>query len=95
MSIFLQGQLPRNELKGADIFHVGGNTPEVDMAILASCNASIICKLNFKRLKLTISPVIFEWTAYGTFGLWGAILSGGQTVVSKRTFRSVAHIKHL
>ena len=24
---------------------------------------------------------------YGTFGLWGAILAGGETVVSKRTFR--------
>ena len=57
-------------MKGADTFHVGGNTPEVDMAILASCNASIICKLNSKRLKLTKYPVIFEWTAYGTFGLW-------------------------
>ena len=24
---------------------------------------------------------------YGTYGLWGAVLAGGETVVSKRTFR--------
>ena len=26
-------------------------------------------------------------TDYGTYGLWGAILAGGKTVVSKSTFR--------
>ena len=34
----------RRELRGPDIFHVGGNVPEVDLAIMASCNASIICE---------------------------------------------------
>ena len=34
----------RRELRGPDIFHVGGNAAEVDLAIMASCNASIICE---------------------------------------------------
>ena len=78
---------PRNELRGPDIFHVGGNTPEVDMAILASCNASIICRFCSNCLKYQNSPKYPELVAYGTFGLWGAILSGGETIVSRRTFR--------
>ena len=95
------------------------------MAILASCNASIICELCsniqiilrnilehpndhpciLKRLYHTCelyskspkhlkSSESAELAAYGTFGLWGAILSGGETVVSKRTFRFFLHFTH-
>ena len=32
-------------------------------------------------------------TDYGTFGLWGAVLAGGETVVSKRTFRYSSILK--
>ena len=32
-------------------------------------------------------------TDYGTFGLWGAVMAGGETVVSKRTFRYSSILK--
>ena len=54
-------------LKSPDTYHVGTPSAEVDMAIMANCNASIV--------------------DYGTFGMWGAILAGGETVTSKQTFR--------
>ena len=53
----------KTHLNSADTHHVGTPSPEVDMAIMANCNASII--------------------DYGTFGMWGAILAGGETVTSK------------
>ena len=44
-----------------------------------------------KSLSLFKLPRINKYndakTDYGTYGLWGAILAGGKTVVSKSTFR--------
>ena len=44
-----------------------------------------------KSLSLFKLPRIKKYndakTDYGTYGLWGAILAGGKTVVSKSTFR--------
>lgn len=59
----------KEHLTSRDTFHIGGTSPEVDMAIMARCNGSII--------------------DYGTFGLWGAVLSGGEVVVTSQTFRDV------
>ena len=30
-----------------------------------------------------------DFQDYGTFGVWGALLAGGQTVVSNKTFRQI------
>ena len=57
----------RTHLQSPDVYHVDGNTPAVDMAIMSLCDITII--------------------DYGTFSLWGAILSGGEVVISKHTFR--------
>jgi len=54
----------REHLSAPDTFMVGGNSGEVDLAVMGNCHASII-------------------------GLWGAVLAGGETVVSTRTFRDV------
>merc|ERR1712032_885443 len=59
----------KRNLAASDTFMVGGNSPQVDLAIMALCNASII--------------------DYGTFGVWGAVLAGGETIVSNKTFRDV------
>lgn len=59
----------KRNLAASDTFMVGGNSPQVDLAIMALCNASII--------------------DYGTFGVWGAVLAGGKTIVSNKTFRDV------
>ena len=59
----------KQHLRASDVYHVSTPDPEVDMAIMANCNASII--------------------DYGTFGMWGAILAGGETVTSRETFRDV------
>jgi len=59
----------RTHLTSPDTHHVGTPHPEVDMAIMANCNDSII--------------------DYGTYGMWGAIMAGGETVTSKHTFRDV------
>ena len=50
----------------------GGNSPEEDLAILASCNHALI--------------------GYGTFGVWGGFLAGGEVVVpeSLKLFRGTA-----
>ena len=53
--------------KEPDVFLISGNSPAVDMAIMALSDMTII--------------------DYGTFSLWGAILSGGEVVISKQTFR--------
>ena len=37
----------------------------------------------------TFKLYLHFFPAYGTFGLWGALLAGGETVVSNRTFRDV------
>ena len=57
----------KTHLTSKDTHHVGTPSPEVDMAIMANCNASII--------------------DYGTYGMWGAIMAGGETVTSTQTFR--------
>ena len=59
----------KDHLTSSDTFHIGGTSPEVDMAVMANCNGSII--------------------DYGTFGLWGAVLAGGEVVVTSQTFRDV------
>ena len=59
----------KQHLMAPDTYIVSTPDPEVDMAIMANCNASII--------------------DYGTFGMWGAILAGGETVTSVQTFRDV------
>ena len=53
-------------------FLSGGNSPEEDLAILASCNRTLI--------------------GYGTFGVWGGFLAGGEVVVpeSLKLFRGTA-----
>lgn len=48
------------------------NSPELDMAILASCNHTIY--------------------DYGTFGEWGAILAGGETIYYNLSQRSTARV---
>ena len=50
-----------HELRGDDVVVMRNNSPAQDLAIMATCNHSII--------------------DYGTFGMWGAILSGGDTFV--------------
>ena len=40
-------------------------------------------KLLFLKRSLSNSTII----DYGTYSLWGAILSGGEVVISKKTFR--------
>ncbi|XP_018335838.1 galactoside 2-alpha-L-fucosyltransferase 2-like [Agrilus planipennis] len=48
------------------------NSPSLDLAILSSCNHSII--------------------DYGTFGTWGAILAGGETIFYNISQSSVARV---
>ena len=57
----------RKHFIAPDVFHIDGNSPAVDMAIMSLSDMIII--------------------DYGTFSLWGAILSGGEVVISKQTFR--------
>ena len=57
----------RTHLQAPDVYHVDGNSGEVDLAIMSLCNVTII--------------------DYGTFSVWGAILSGGEVVISRNTFR--------
>ena len=70
----------REHLMAPDTYLVGDPRPEVDLAVMALCNASIIGGL--QHLPCPSNP-----PDYGTFGLWGAVLAGGPTVVSNRTFR--------
>ena len=49
---------------------------------------------NFLCAHFCLSLKSCECSAYGTFGLWGAMLGGGDTVVSKRTFRSGIVFNH-
>ena len=120
---------PRDHLSFRDTYHVGGSSPEVDMSVMAQCNASIIGRsglclyqvsLNMysmtrlSSLNISFNTILWSlilsfntrlwslhpsfnirlWSLhlssipdYGTFGLWGAVMAGGETVVSKRTFR--------
>ena len=57
----------REHLQGEDVFHMAGNIPAVDLAIMALCDITVI--------------------DYGTFSLWGAVLSGGEVIISRNTFR--------
>jgi galactoside 2-L-fucosyltransferase 1/2 len=50
-----------DKLAGDNVVVMKNNSPEVDLAIMAACNHSII--------------------DYGTYGVWGAILAGGDTFV--------------
>lgn len=53
----------------------GVNSPSLDLAILASCNHSII--------------------DYGTFGVWGAILAGGETIFYNVSHQSTVRLAHI
>ena len=57
----------RTHLQSEDVVIVTGHSPEVDLAVMANCEAAIV--------------------DYGTFSVWGGILSGGEVVVSNNTFR--------
>ena len=57
----------QEHLQGEDVFHMAGNIPAVDLAIMALCDITVI--------------------DYGTFSLWGAVLSGGEVIISRNTFR--------
>ena len=73
---------------------------KVDLAIMALCNASIIGNHKLiSRVKGDLAnPPSHTFSAhadkptrlipdYGTFGVWGALLAGGETIVSNKTFR--------
>ena len=51
---------------------LGGSSPEEDLALLSSCNHTVV--------------------GYGSFGLWGAVLAGGEVVIpqSIQLFRGTA-----
>ncbi|KAB0804385.1 hypothetical protein PPYR_01355 [Photinus pyralis] len=51
------------------------NSPSLDLAILSSCNHSII--------------------DYGTFGVWGAILAGGETIFYNISQRSTVRLAQI
>jgi len=53
----------REKFSGDDVFLMGGSSPEEDLALLSSCNHTLI--------------------GYGTFGLWGGVLAGGEVVIPK------------
>ena len=77
----------REQLSSPDTFMVGGASGEVDLAVMANCHASIIgegCLVYFAWYGSDLIIIIID---YGTYGLWGAILAGGETVVSTKTFR--------
>ena len=78
----------REHLSSPDTFMVGGASGEVDLAVMANCHASIIgegCLVYFAWYGSDLIIIII--IDYGTYGLWGAILAGGETVVSTKTFR--------
>ena len=79
---------PREHLTAPDTFIVGGESGEVDLAVMKNCDASIIGESEELTLQSGISDIWYlSQIDYGTYGLWGAVLAGGETVVSKRTFR--------
>ena len=55
-------------------YFLGGNNPEEDLALLASCHHTLL--------------------GYGTFGLWGGVLAGGEVVGpdSLKLFRGTASL---
>merc|ERR1711892_898675 len=62
----------REKFSRRDVLLLGGNSPEEDLALVSSCNHTLI--------------------GYGTFGLWGGFLAGGEVVVpeSLKLFKGTA-----